>query len=365
MLTSFVAWQQEVKRINGPHVSSWDRFPRLGGVVAVVGSFEELYEKRRGVYAKDAGAETFLLDLNEYLQQRERALYREYQVEHPFLFVIGLPRSGTTLLSQLLAYCLDAGYINNFSARFWLAPLQGVRLARALVGDDVPSAFASDHARTATLSEIHEFGYFWRHWLKKHTFEDVVHAREREEAIDWSGLKTTLLNLQHEFGRPFVAKNMLGVYHTAKLRDVLEQVIYVHVERDPLDVAISILDARRKYYSDPATWWSYVPVEYPLLEDRDHWEQIAGQIHYLGRFCRRGLAEIGPTGVVNVGYEQLCRDPASVLDAVAESAESGYGYRLRLRQPPPRSFDFRQHDDRAQEKATFERLLAELEADAT
>jgi LPS sulfotransferase NodH len=333
--------------------------------VAVVGSFEDLYEKRRGAYAKDAGAETFLLDLNEYLQQREPALYREYEAEHPFLFVIGLPRSGTTLLSQLLAYCLDAGYINNFAARFWLAPLHGVRLARTLVGHEVPVSFASDHARTATLSEIHEFGYFWRYWLKKHTFEDVVHAREREETIDWPGFKRTLLNVQQELGGPFVAKNMLGIYHTAKLREVLEKVVYVYVERDPLDVAISILDARRRYYSDPATWWSYVPVEYPLLKDRDYWEQIAGQIHYLGRFCRDALTEAGPTSVVHISYEQLCRDPASVLDDVAARTESSYGYRLRTRQPPPRSFEFRQHADRVQDKARFERLLAQLEADAS
>lgn len=333
--------------------------------MAVVGSFEDLYEKRRGAYTKDADAETFLLELNEYLQQREPALCREYEAEDPFLFVVGLPRSGTTLLSQLLAYCLDAGYINNFAARFWLAPLHGVRLAKTLVGHEVPVAFASDHARTATLSEIHEFGYFWRHWLKKHTFEDVVHAREREETIDWPGLRRTLLNVQQELGGPFVAKNMLGIYHTAKLREVLEKVVYVYVERDPLDVAVSILDARRKYYSDPATWWSYVPVEYPLLEDRDYWEQIAGQIHYLGRYCRDALTDAGPTSVVSISYEQLCRDPASVLDDVVARTESSYGYRLRMRQPPPRSFEFRQHADRVQDKARFEPLLARLEADAS
>ena len=148
--------------------------------------FDGLYARRRGAYAKDASGERFLEELNEYLAPRERELYADYAIEHPFVFVLGLPRSGTTLLSQLLAYCLDAGYVNNFAARFWLAPVHGIRLARLIAADAEPPSFESDYARTKSLLDIHEWGYFWRHWLHKHTFDDVVHAREREDEIDWS-----------------------------------------------------------------------------------------------------------------------------------------------------------------------------------
>jgi LPS sulfotransferase NodH len=327
------------------------------------GRFEELYAKRRDAYAKDASGEEFLKELNEYLQPRELDLYRDRDVQHPFIFVVGLPRSGTTLLSQVLAYCADAGYVNNFAARFWLAPVHGIRLAKLIAGDERPTRFESDYARTKTLLDIHEFGYFWRFWLKKHTFDDVVHAADREDEIDWPGLKRTLLNMQHELAAPFVAKNMLGAYHMPKLRDVLEQVIFVYIERDPLDVCVSILDARRKYYSDPSEWWSYIPIEYPLLKDLDYWEQIAGQVHYLARFYERALAEVGPANVVEVAYEQLATDPASVLAAVADRAASTFDYRLTLRQPSPPAFGFRRHEDREAEKERFARLLAGYRAE--
>lgn len=322
--------------------------------------FDALYARRRPAYAKDAAGEQFLRELNEDLQEREQRLYREYEVVHPFLFVVGLPRSGTTVLSQLLARCLDSGYINNFAARFWLAPVHGIRLARLIVGEDGDAAFESDYARTRTLGDIHEFGYFWRFWLNKHTFDDVIHARDREAEIDWPGLKRTLVNVQHEFDKPFVAKNMLGAYHMPKLRDVLDMVVFVYIERDPLDVSVSILDARRKYYADLDTWWSYVPVEYPLLKDRDYWEQIAGQVHYLSRFYERALTEVGEANVVRVQYEELCRDPSAVLDAVATRVSSTYGYGLGIAHDPPRSFPFRVHADRDADKETFERLLARL-----
>jgi LPS sulfotransferase NodH len=325
--------------------------------------FEDLYTERRGPYVKEPGGEEFLERLNEYLRPRELELYRDVDVEHPFVFVVGLPRSGTTLLSQVLAYCLDAGYVDNFAARFWLAPVHGIRLARLIAGDAEPVSFESDYARTRTLHDIHEFGYFWRFWLKKETFEDVVHAREREGDIDWDGLRLTLANVQYELGKPLVAKNMLGAYHLPKLREVLRQVIYVYVERDRLDVCVSILDARRKYYDDPATWWSYVPVEYPLLKDRDPFAQIAGQVHYLARFYERAFAELGEESVVRVTYERLCRDPASVLAAVQERVEGAFGYRIGERQPPPAEFPLRTHDDRAADKERFADLLAGLRTD--
>jgi LPS sulfotransferase NodH len=319
--------------------------------------FEDLYAERRGAYAKDPSGEDFLTSLNEYLRPRELELYRDHEIEHLFVFVLGLPRSGTTLLTQVLAYCLDAGYVNNFAARFWLAPVHGIRLARLVAGDERGVSFESDHARTKSLLDIHEFGYFWRHWLRKHTFDDVVHAREREDEIDWPGLRLTLANVQHELGKPLVAKNMLGAYHVSRLRRELGRVVFVYIERDPLDVCVSILDARRKYYDDPGTWWSYVPVEYPLLEGRDPWEQIAGQVHYLGRYLDRELGALGEDAVVRVAYERLTREPAGVLDAVAGPRG------LAVAQPPPAEFPFRRHEDRDEDKERFARLLERFRAE--
>jgi LPS sulfotransferase NodH len=325
--------------------------------------FDDLYGRRRRAYAKDASGEEFLRLLNEDLHARELALYRDYEAVHPFLFVVGLPRSGTTLLSQLLSRSFGAGFIDNVAARFWLAPVHGIRLSRLIVGEHGGASFESDYARTKTLGDIHEFGYFWRYWLQKHTFEDIVQARAREDEIDWQGLRSTLVNIQHEFERPFVAKNMLGAYHMPMLRDLLGPVVFVYVERDPLDVSVSILEARRRYYEDLNTWWSYVPVEYPLLEGLGYWEQIAGQVHYLARFYERALAELGPESVVRVTYEQMCRDPRSVLDAVVARVVSSYGYELEIVTAPPESFPFREHEDRRSEKETFQRLHESLRAE--
>jgi len=322
-------------------------------------SFDEVASTRRAEYAKDSSDEAFVRSINERLAELEREQYVECEIEHPFVFVVGLPRSGTTLLSQLLAYCLDAGYVSNFAARFYLAPVTGLRLGRILFGTEKPAAFESDYARTDDPRGIHEFGYFWRHWLRKETFADVVRSRELEDAIDWDGLRLTLANVQRELGRAYVGKNMLGAYHTAKLCSVLGPVLWVYIERDPLDVAISILDARRKHYDDLRAWWSYVPLEYDRLEGLDHWHQIAGQVHYLGRLYDTELAALGDRAVQTT-YEQMCTDPRGLLATVSARTESLYDMPISIADSPPESFPLRRHEGRDEEKERFAELLAKL-----
>jgi hypothetical protein len=321
-------------------------------------TFDEVARSRSAAYAKDAGDEGFLRALNAQLAPLEQELYVDCEIERPFVFVVGLPRSGTTLLSQVLAYGLDAGYVSNFTARFWLAPVLGLRLERIVLGSDRPAAFESDYARTADPREIHEFGYFWRHWLRKERFADVVASRELERAIDWAGLRRTLANVQRELGKPYVGKNMLGAYHMGTLGEVLEQVVWVLVERDALDAAVSILDARRKHYDDPRSWWSYVPLEYDQLAGLDEWEQIAGQVHYLSRMYDEELAALGDAGI-RVRYEDLCADPAAVLGEVSTRCARLYGDEIPIvARPAP--FPVRLHDDRESDKERFAGLLAAL-----
>ncbi|MDZ7690388.1 MAG: sulfotransferase [Balneolaceae bacterium] len=211
-------------------------------------SHNKLNEERSEQYRKPPEEEQFLEQLNDHLISLEQETYRDISPQFPFLFVIGPPRSGTTLLSQLVAHCLDVGYINNLAARFWKAPVTGIKFSRSVLDMNNISAFKSHYGATKQLADIHEFGYFWRHWLKKDSFKNIKNARQIEDHIDWNGLQKTLGNMQAQFNKPMVFKNIFGSYHIPKLNDLLGQTLWLYIERDPLDTAISILKARQKYY---------------------------------------------------------------------------------------------------------------------
>jgi len=318
------------------------------------------YKKRHGSYAKDPDEEKFILKLNRVLQASESRQYQDYAIEFPHIFVIGLPRSATTLTSQLISNCFDTGYINNLAARFWLAPVYGIRLAKSVLKKNQYSSFQSDYARTESLSDIHEFGYFWMHWLLKDRMEGIIKAKEYEQRIDWSGLKTVLANIQHEFGKVMVYKNIYCSYHVKKLITILKKVIFVYVRRDPLDSAVSILQARRKYYSDLNTWWSYAPFEYNRIKALDHWHQIAGQVYYLKRYYDSLVKDFGTDRIIEVDYSDLCHSPINILEKIQVTLKQKFNCNLPIVNQPPRSFPFRTYTDRDDEKAVFSKLINEL-----
>lgn len=316
--------------------------------------------ERSEEYRKPPEEENFLERFNAQLIPLERSLYREAEITHPFLFVIGLPRSGTTLLTQVLAHCLETGFVNNLAARFWRNPVTGIRFARAVLDDEPFQAFHSHYGSTEKLKDIHEFGYFWREWLRKEDFENIKNAGEAEERIDWQGLRRVLANMQAEFGRPMVFKNIYGSYHMERLNRILGKTLWIRIRRNPLDTAVSILKARKKYYDDPGHWWSYVPPEYEKIIDRDYWHQIAGQIYYLDRFYRREFERMGDGGpCMEIGYDELCADPGGQLERINAKLKKHHGGEaaVPVAEYPPSSFRRSSHDDQPELKKRFEKLL--------
>lgn len=324
-------------------------------------SLKELNKKRKGGYYKDPVEEDFLSSLNAHLQTNEAKYYQSLQPELPHLFVFGAPRSGTTLLTQVLAYGLDLGYISNFVARFWLAPIQGIKLGRSLLKHEPLPSFHSDFGATKSLQDIHEFGYFWRYWLQKESMEGIANASSMEKHIRWHELTQTLLNIQAQFNRPMMYKNIFGSYHMERLtRELDQQALWLYIERDPLDVAMSILNARKKYYSDLNTWWSYAPPNYASLLPLDYWDQIAGQIHYLSKYYEEWIAcmeKVQP--VVRISYEELTKTPLQLLQRVQSLLENRFGVAVDIQTDPTASVTFRSYGP-SREKEIFADRFAKL-----
>jgi hypothetical protein len=298
------------------------------------------YKLRNPKYSVNIDDMTFLLNLNLTLQTEEQKIYQNADVNHPFIFVFGVPRSGTTVLTQLLSYCLDVGYINNLIARFWLAPVCGIRLSKILLGNSKRTSFESEYARTKDLWEPHEFAYFWQYWLKKQTIADYLAVDEKEQDIDWIGFRRTMLNIQAAFNKSMVFKNIIGVDHLNKLSDVLEKTLWIYIKRDPMDCAVSIFKARQKFYADVNTWWSTYPPEYMELKGLPYWEQIGGQIYCLCRFYEARIAGARNQNTLVVTYRELCDDPKVLLSKVVTKIKELYSYDLAITNAPPEQFDF-------------------------
>src|SRR5581483_9026315 len=92
---------------------------------------DEISAREKGKHSYNVSDYDFLTGLNKQLIPLESELL-DMNVTEEFsnIFILGLPRSGTTLLSQIIFNNLDLACTNNLIARFWDAPLCGTHLSK-------------------------------------------------------------------------------------------------------------------------------------------------------------------------------------------------------------------------------------------
>jgi LPS sulfotransferase NodH len=278
-------------------------------------------------FAKDAGEEDFLEHLNAVLAPHEEAGYLDLEERFPTLHVIGAPRSGTTLLYQLVASGLEVGYVNNLVAAFWRAPATGIRLSRKL-RVEAESSFDSSFGRTRGIQEPHEFGYFWNHHLR---YPDLAERPAgHEAAIDWDGLRTVIVNMAHAYGGPVAFKPMLLLWHLEAMVRCMPRTCYVWIRRDQRDTALSLMKMRQGLRGSYEAWTSLRPLA--DLDGEPPWRQVAAQVVLLERTIEEAARRLGPEHVLPVRYERMCAEPVAVLEEIRDlMGAKGHAPELRRR----------------------------------
>jgi hypothetical protein len=259
----------------------------------------------------------------------------------PIIYIVGAPRSGTTLLSQLVSRYLEVGYIDNLIARFWLRPSVGIRLSEIVLGPNRRESIAmtSRHGSTSGASGPHEFGYFWRRWLNLDRVP-THHLNEQALAgLDVDGLRDQLQReILASFGRPTVFKNVICGFQAAWLSRVHPRSIFVHISREVEPTTASILQSRFDRYGSYEAWWSLKPSTFEDIQRlADPVSQVSKQIEDCRREFDRELARPGVTSIA-VDYQEMCRRPNVVLRRICE-AVGRLGVALAPLDPMPPSFE--------------------------
>lgn len=281
---------------------------------------------RVAAYRKDERLEAELRRWNDALAAQPREVGAA-EFTAPLLLVVGAPRSGTTLLMQHLSRALGVTTADNIVSRFWGAPALGVLVSRNLRAqagpESAPSPDAtptSDYGVTRGVFEPHEFGYFWQRFFDF----SAGHALDEHSLItaDWAGLRRELADMQAAGeGRPLCLKGVAVSQILGALATHLPETCFVVTDRDPAEVAHSMLRARVARYGDEHTWWSVEPRGHAAMAALPPVPQVAAQLAGILRGVNGGLSGVDPARVLRVAYTDLCRTPDAVIDRVAALAE--------------------------------------------
>lgn len=272
------------------------------------------------------------------------------------LFILGAPRSGTSLLYRTLALHPDAAWISNYGRRLPVLPEIAVlnRLAPAFPGMRRRVWFGADGDNA--------YRYAGSRPLVDRLFpqpvegEPVFEHRAVLQGLDRTGCTERQIRLRDDVsrlvrasgGRVLVSKRIGHNRRVGLLAELFPDARFLVMSRDGRSVAESLLAV--DWWPDTHLWWfGGTPRDWgraggvPLDLAAHHWVREVTAIE-------QGLASVPVDRVLRTRYEDLVAEPLEVLDACADFGglppDDAWHAELRRVRFPNRNRDAAEIDDR-------------------
>lgn len=247
-------------------------------------------------------------------------------LRNPPVFIIGAPRSGSTLLYQVLTQRFDFAYLSNLHCLFYGAP----SLIERFFPRQRPNSttFQSRHGHVRGCLSPSECGEFWYRFFprKPHYTPDLEEAKLRQ-------IRKAVATLAHR--KPVLFKNLYCSLRLKPLSKALPEAIFLVTHRNLVDNAHSILKMRRAITGDEREWFAMEPPGTEHLIGRPPIHQAVEQIRKMHAQIELDRPLVGAGKFLDVDYLELCRDP----EAVCQQVNDLLGRRLRVKGPLPVAFE--------------------------
>ena len=255
-----------------------------------------------------------LTPLNYFLNPLENLCLNvndlDYLKSEPPVFIIGPPRSGTTVLYQLLCKHFNFGYTNNFVADWYNIPLIATRLYNRFSSQKSSIELSSNFGKSSNLYGPNEFGEFWYRWFSKtHELKDNYPLIENKLRLEIAGLTKI-----HQ--KPMLFKNVINSMRINVLSQIFDNSIFIVLNRENLDIAQSILNARIELYNNKNHSWSVITSALQTNPEIPYYKQIVHQIRGVTSNINLARKNIGDNKFIFVDYKELCNNTDQVLKSI-------------------------------------------------
>jgi hypothetical protein len=252
------------------------------------------------------------------------------------IFIIGVPRSGTTLAYQVMTTVLKLCYFNNLMKYLPGCPNILSLLTSPAGGNKAPMNFSSFYGATLGWNAPYQGEAIWWRWFPRdphYVGSGFLNSRQQKE------LRNTISLIEYISRVPFVNKWPANSVHIIPLAETFPEAVFIRVNRDPVMVAQSILHGRKEYKGDVKKWLSAKPSNFKKIESKTNIDQVCEQIYYIEQDMDRDSKVVGKNKFLNIEYEELCKSPKNVINKIRGFYSSApYGCALSDRGNLPERF---------------------------
>lgn len=276
------------------------------------------------------------VDLMLY-QVEKISLHEQCSPPMPPVFIVGPSRSGTTLLYQLLVNNCVCAYISNLEGLFPYSTTTFARIRRRLQPRSPVPDYESTYGVSRGLAGPSSGAQVWTRWFT----QDGRPALEVGSEHLRRNMQRTVSTYSSIFGGPFINKWSVNSARIASLAESFPEALFLVVNRDPLEIAQSMLAARRNLWNDPYKPITSWPGGFPEYRDRPYIHSVCLHLQNILRSLDEGRQRIPGERVLDVHYRALCENPGATLEEIRNFYRQATGKDLVLTHTPESRFEYR------------------------
>ncbi|HLV34371.1 MAG TPA: sulfotransferase [Spirillospora sp.] len=264
------------------------------------------------------------IPLDRVLEIFEKRLYAEAKPpKQPMIFVCGAPRTGTTLVSQVLIANLPVAFFNNLTAIFPRSPITANRLFGRFLGKP-QITYSSFYGKSVGFAGPNDALYIWDRWFGKDRTRIPTSLDEaaKNNMIQFFGAAEAF------FQKPVLNKNNNLNTCAHLVADQFDNAWFICMNRDTKFLAQSLLKARLDIHGDAHVAYGISYTTDTETQEIDVIEDVCRQTLFHQQTILEQQAMIGPDRFWIIQYEDFCQNPAALLQRVYEEI---------LKQPAPES----------------------------
>jgi hypothetical protein len=240
------------------------------------------------------------------------------------VFLVGAPRSGTSLVYKTLCLHPEASYISNWVRRLPAVPqLAVVNRAAARLPDLRLRAWFGGGDNAYVYGRRRPL---WERAFPMPVEGEPLYARAGIDGLDANG-SCDLGRLRHSFssvrraagGTTLVNKRVANNRRIPLLLEAFPGARFIEIVRDGRAVALSL--ANVDWWPDSVVWWCDMTPKRWEAAGRDPWELCARTWVEELHATEEGLRAVPEGQRLSISYEQLVRDPNTTLSGVAVFAQ--------------------------------------------
>ena len=252
-------------------------------------------------------------------------------IDHKPIFIVGGPRSGSTLVSQVMISRFHLAYINNVVAQF---PQSASTIAKVLrVGSwPVPDQTESLYGDTRGPNGPSEAGAIWDWIFPWSNHHSVSETELTDESA--SRLLKLVSGLTQAYRAPLLTKNLWNSVRIPAISRAIPSALFVVMLRDPIEMTDSIMRGRARALGEQPGFWSIRPRELLMDPPDDPLQHVIRQIHLTYREIDQAIQNANANQFFFLRYESFCNNPSAELERF-ETFASQRGQMLIPRKSPP------------------------------